>query len=80
MGLNDLLDKKVQDKKKKQKAAGPGAKGDEKVNKSIRMRESTFLMLKKVTNRIEEDGGKYTHEDAILEGLSLLAKEKGIKV
>lgn len=52
---------------------------DEKINKSIRMKESTFLLLKKVTNRIEEESGKYTQEDAILDGLTLLAKQKGIE-
>jgi len=81
MGLNDLVAKKQADKaQKKAKASPSGNDGEGKVNKSIRMKESTFLFLKKVTNRIEEESGKYTHEDAILDGLTLLARQKGIEL
>ena len=81
MGLNDIVGKKqAQNVQKKAKVVLSASDGENKVNKSIRMKESTFLLLKKVTNRIEEESGKYTHEDAILDGLMLLAKEKGIDV
>jgi hypothetical protein len=80
MGLNDLLDKKAKENRTKSTKGQKAQEADteDKVSKSIRMRESTYLFLKKVTNRLEEESGRYTHEDAILEGLTLLAKERGI--
>lgn len=80
MGLNDLVASKQANKgQKKAKTSHSAYEGEDKVNKSIRMKKSTFLLLKKVTNRIEEESGKYTHEDAILDGLTLLAQQKGIE-
>jgi len=82
MGLNDLMAGNKTVKTKKKPAPKPVAvepESEEKVTRGIRMKKSTLMLLKKVTNRIEERTGKYTHEDAILEGLTLLAKHKGIE-
>lgn len=81
MGLKDLMADNKSNKDKKKKSSNQPSQGpliEEKVNKSIRMKKSTFLLLKKVTYQIKAEDDKYTVEDAVLDGLSLLAKKKGI--
>jgi len=65
-------------KKSPAKQPAPKKDIDDKVNKSIRMKKSTINLLNKVTFHLKVENDKYTFEDAINDGLKLLAKQKGI--
>lgn len=78
MGLEDLMaGKSGKSVKTAVKRTAPEPV-EEKVNKSIRMKRSTVDLLNKVTFHKKGDSDKYTFEDAIIDGLKLLAEKEGI--
>lgn len=78
MGLEDLMAGKKGRTAKGTKAKPVSDPDEEKINKSIRMKKSTVNLLNKVTFHRKAENDKYTFEDAINDGLTLLAEKEGI--
>lgn len=76
MGLNDLVNEGVN--KKSGTTKPDKAQSEKKQYKNIYLSQQTIKLLEKVTLTLKIDDSKFTYGDAIYQGITLLAREKGI--